>query len=113
VSQPNSSIDRLMAVIEQRKRDMPEDSYTAKLLAAGPKKIRKKIVEEAAELFEAALEPGPSQRDHLVQEAADLVYHVLVLLAACDVPFTEVEAELARREGVSGLEEKARRTNDQ
>ena len=57
-------------------------------------------------MVEAAGEPGPQGREHLVREAADLIYHLLVMLAHGDVPLTEVEAELARRFGISGLDEK-------
>jgi len=86
-----------------------EKSYTAKLLAGGVEKIGGKIMEEAAELVEAAGEPGDAGRQHTVYEAGDLLYHTLVLLAARGVQLAEVEAELARRFGVSGLEEKASR----
>ena len=84
-------------------------SYTAKLLAGGVEKIGGKIMEEAAELVEAASEPEEEGRQHTIYEAGDLLYHTLVLLAARGVRLSEVEAELARRFGVSGLEEKASR----
>lgn len=71
--------------------------------------IGKKIVEEAAEVVEAAAELGEPGHHHLTHEAADLVYHLLVLLAWRGVGLEEVEAELARRFGISGLDEKASR----
>lgn len=67
------------------------------------------MIEEAGELVEAAGEPGDEGRSHLIYEAADLMYHTLVLLQSRGVEFAEVEAELARRFGISGLEEKASR----
>ncbi len=84
-------------------------SYTTKLLDGGAEKIGAKILEEANELIEAAGEPGQAGRDHFVYEAGDLVYHTLVLLAWKGVDLDEVAAELARREGTSGLVEKANR----
>ncbi len=98
-----------MDVIVQRKGTPPEESYTSSLMAGGVDKIGRKITEEAGEVIEAAGEPGPQGHTHLVNEAADLIYHLLVMLGHCNVKLTEVEAELARRFGVSGLEEKAAR----
>lgn len=100
---------RLMAVIENRKRQAADNSYTRRLLSGGVPKIGEKIVEEAGEVVEAAGEPGEAGRQHLVREAADLVYHLFVLLACRDTPLADVEAELARRFGISGLDEKASR----
>lgn len=100
---------RLMAVIEERRANPPPNSYTAKLFEGGVKTIRKKLIEEAAEVFEAAAEPGGEGRSHLVSEAGDLVYHLLVLLAQQGISLAELEDELAQRFGVSGLEEKASR----
>jgi phosphoribosyl-ATP pyrophosphohydrolase len=100
---------RLMAVIEDRQRQPAERSYTQRLLSGGVPKISEKIVEEAGEVVEAAGEPGEEGRQHLVREAADLVYHLFVLLACRDTPLCEVEAELARRFGISGLDEKESR----
>ena len=84
-------------------------SYTARLLAGGVPKISEKVIEEAHEVVEAAGEPGDEGRVHLIREAADVVYHLLVLLASRDASLLEVEQELARRFGMSGLEEKASR----
>jgi phosphoribosyl-ATP pyrophosphohydrolase len=98
-----------MGVIEDRKANPPAKSYTTSLLAGGVAKIGAKITEEAAEVVEAAGEEGEAGRQHLVHEAGDLLYHLLVLLAHRDVPLGEVESELARRFGVSGIDEKAQR----
>ena len=78
-------------------------------MAGGIEAIGAKVVEEAAELVEAAGESGSGGRDHLIHETADLVYHVFVLLGYRDVSLREVESELTRRFGTSGLDEKASR----
>ena len=104
-------LEELMAVIASRRAAAPDDSYTARLLAGGVDTIGRKITEEAAEVVEAAAEPGKEGQEHLVREAADLVYHLLVMLAARERGLADVEAELARRFGISGLEEKASRGN--
>lgn len=109
MSDSSSIFARLMAVIEDRKANPTEKSYTNRLLAAGLAKIGAKITEEAAELVEAAAEPGDAGRTHTIAEASDLVYHLFVLLGYRDVKLAEVEAELARRFGISGLDEKAAR----
>lgn len=108
-AEPTSALARLVGVLERRKAEMPEGSYTTRLLAGGVPKIGRKVTEEAAEVVEAAGEPGEAGRQHLIYEAGDLLYHLLVMLAHRDVKLSEVEAELARREGVSGLDEKAAR----
>jgi phosphoribosyl-ATP pyrophosphohydrolase len=100
-----------MEVIEDRKRNPPAKSYTTTLFQGGVERIGFKVMEEAAELVRAA---GKSQesgeaRTHLVHEAADLLYHVFVMLGYRDIPLQEVEAELGRRFGISGLDEKASR----
>jgi phosphoribosyl-ATP pyrophosphohydrolase len=102
-------IDELEQTILARQATPGERSYTAQLLAGGIEKIGAKIVEEAAEVVEAAGESGDEGREHTIREAADLAYHLLVLLAARGVTLAEVEAELARRTGVSGLDEQASR----
>lgn len=101
-----SALDRLAATIAARKGADPDTSWTARLLAAGPEKAAKKFGEEAVE---AVIEAIRGDRDRLVSEAADTLYHLLVMLAARDITLAEVEAELARREGTSGLAEKAAR----
>lgn len=98
-----------MATIEDRRKNPPAKSYTTSLFAGGVSKIGAKIVEEAAEVVEAAGEPGDAGRKHLVYEAADLIYHLFVMLGHKEIPLGEVEAELARRFGISGLDEKAAR----
>lgn len=104
-----SILEQLMQVIAERKARMPEKSYTTQLLRGGTAKIGEKVREEAAEVVQAAEEPGDEGRRHLVHEAADLVYHLWVLLGYRDIPLAELEAELARRFGISGLDEKASR----
>ena len=101
-----SVLDRLAATIAARKGADPESSWTAKLLAKGPEKCAEKFGEEAVE---AIIEAVKGDREKLTAEAADVLYHLLVLLAARDVTFAEVLAELERREGLSGIAEKASR----
>jgi len=96
----------LYRVIQGRKGASPETSYTAALMAKGTDKILKKIGEEAAELIIAG---KGGDRGEIVYEAADLIFHLLVLLGYRDIPPDEVYAELRRRFGVSGIEEKASR----
>ena len=109
---PESSIMKaLMDVIIDRKNNPPsEPSYVVSLLRGGVDKIGAKIVEEAAEVVEAGGEPGEPGREHLVKEVADLVFHTAVLLAHRDLCWSAVEAELARRFGISGITEKQSRT---
>lgn len=104
-----SVLQQLMGVILDRKANPPPKSYTNTLLAGGVPKIGEKVIEEAAETVEAAGEPDEAGRQHLVREASDLLYHLFVLLACRDVPLADVEVELARRFGISGLDEKAAR----
>ena len=101
-----STLDRLAATIDARKGADPETSWTAKLLAKGPEKCAEKFGEEAVE---AIIEAVKGNRDALVSGAADVLYHLAVMLAARDVSLAEVLAELDRREGQSGIEEKAGR----
>ena len=100
-------LEALEQVIATRKQGDASRSYTATLLAGGPAAAGAKVTEEAAELVRAA---GDEADERVVAEAADLVYHTLVLLACRDIPLARVEDELARRFGVSGLAEKAART---
>jgi phosphoribosyl-ATP pyrophosphohydrolase len=105
-----SIVAKLMEVIAERKARPPEGrSYVVSLLQGGAPKIGAKITEEAAEVVAAAAEPGAEGRAHLVHEVADLLFHTLVLLGHRDIPWADVEAELARRFGVSGIEEKESR----
>jgi phosphoribosyl-ATP pyrophosphohydrolase len=101
-----SVLHDLAATIAARKGADPDSSWTAKLLAKGPEKCAEKFGEEAVE---AIIEAVKGDRDRLASEAADVLYHLLVMLAARDVTLADVEAELARREGKSGLAEKAAR----
>ena len=102
-----TALDRLAATIQTRKGADPESSWTAKLLAKGPEKCAEKFGEEAVE---AIIEAVKGDRDKLTAEAADVLYHLLVMLAARDVRLDQVLAELERREGTSGLAEKAARS---
>ncbi|MBK4215673.1 phosphoribosyl-ATP diphosphatase [Paracoccus caeni] len=103
------SIHRLAATIESRKGADPDTSWTAKLLSKGPEKCAEKFGEEAVE---AIIEAVKGDRARLTSEAADVLFHLLVMLAARDVSLADVEVELARREGVSGIKEKAGRVGD-
>lgn len=100
------TLDRLAATIEARKGADPESSWTAKLFAKGPEKAAEKFGEEAVE---AIIEAVRGDRDRLAEEAADVLYHFLVMLAARDVSLSDVLSRLDAREGRSGLEEKASR----
>lgn len=99
-------LERLAAVIESRKGASPDGSYVARLLARAPDSILKKIGEEATETVMAAKDGA---HDRIVAETADLWFHCLVMLAHYGLGPGDVLAELARREGLSGLEEKALR----
>lgn len=101
-----SAIHDLAATIAARKSADPDESWTAKLLAKGPEKCAEKFGEEAVE---AIIEAVKGDRDRLINEAADVIFHLLVMLAARDVSLAQVEAELDRRAGTSGLAEKASR----
>jgi phosphoribosyl-ATP pyrophosphohydrolase len=102
-------LKRLEEVILSRTGDSPESSYTASLLHKGVDKILKKLGEEATELIIAG---KGGVRDEIVYETADLFYHTLVLLRHHDISLEHVYAELARRFGMSGLEEKRSRGAD-
>lgn len=107
---PQSILPELMRVIADRKANPPtERSYVVSLLTAGTAKICGKISEEAREVVDAADEPGTEGRAHLIHEIADLLFHTLVLLGHRDIPWSEIESELARRFGVSGIIEKENR----
>jgi phosphoribosyl-ATP pyrophosphohydrolase len=107
-SDSSGTLARLEATIAARRGADPSSSYVAKLNARGVPKIAQKLGEEAVESVIAALS---GSHDDLVGEAADLLFHLMVLLGAKDVPLAEVLAELDRREGVSGIDEKASRTS--
>ena len=99
-------LDRLEATIHARRDATADGSYTAQLFARGRPRIAQKLGEEAVETVIAAMGADPRK---IVPEAADLLYHLLVLLADAGLSLADVRAELARREGVSGLAEKAAR----
>lgn len=101
-----AQIARLYKTIKARQGADPEDSYTASLLAGGAEKCAKKLGEEA---IEAALAAVSGDKAALTAEAADLLYHLLVMLAGAGVAPEDVAAALAAREGVSGHAEKAAR----
>ena len=101
-----SALERLAATIEARRGADPSSSWTAQLLAKGPEKCAEKFGEEAVE---AIIEAVRGDRKKLTAEAADVIYHLAVMLAARDLTLADVAAELARREGRSGIDEKAGR----
>lgn len=101
------SLTKLSQTIATRKGADPSTSWTAKLLAAGPEKCAEKFGEEAVE---AIIEAVKGDKAKLTAEAADALYHLLVMCAARDVTLADIEAELARREGQPGIAEKAARS---
>jgi phosphoribosyl-ATP pyrophosphohydrolase len=109
VSSAGQPFEKLERTIAARAASPTEKSYTSQLLAGGVEKMGPKIIEEAAEVVEAAGEPGPAGREHFIREVGDLIYHLMVLLQHRKCSLADVEAELTRRFGVSGLEEKASR----
>ncbi|MCQ0970748.1 phosphoribosyl-ATP diphosphatase [Paracoccus sp. TK19116] len=102
----SDALSRLSATIDARRGADPASSWTASLLAKGPEKCAEKFGEEA---IEAIIEAVRGDRDRLTAEAADVMYHLLVMLAARDIPLSDVLTELERREGRSGIDEKAGR----
>src|SRR5258705_1394885 len=104
------TLERIAATIEARKSGDPDKSYVARLLAQDEDAVLKKIGEEATETLLAAKSGDPL---HLVRETADLWFHCMILLARHGLGPGDVLAELHRREGISGLDEKAARKRDQ
>jgi phosphoribosyl-ATP pyrophosphohydrolase len=102
----DSTLADLAQTIERRRHESADHSYTSRLLSEGKERCAKKFGEEAVELALAAV--GTSKQ-HVTVEAADVLYHLLVVLAASHVPLADVMAELERRQGTSGLAEKASR----
>lgn len=100
----------LFDVIEERKKASPESSYVAKLMDRGTEKINSKIIEEADEVCEAALE---NDKQHLIYEICDLLFHTFVLASYKDVTIDEIKAEFEKRFGTSGLVEKAGRNKNE
>ncbi|TAU33737.1 phosphoribosyl-ATP diphosphatase [Rhizobium ruizarguesonis] len=100
------SLSDLESIVDERSKASPEQSWTAKLVAAGQPKAAKKLGEEAIEAVMAAV---TGDRDNLTYEAADVLYHLLVVLKIAEIPLENVMAELERRTAQSGLKEKASR----
>jgi len=103
-------LERLADVVESRKSGDPEKSYVARLFARGPDAILKKVGEEATEAVMAAKD---GDRLRIVAETADLWFHCLIMLAQFGLRPADVLAELHRREGISGIDEKAARADSQ
>ena len=101
-----SVLSAVMATIEERKRTMPEKSYVVKLLKGGTDAAACKLAEETGEVIKACREETSEKQ---VKEFADLFFHALVLMAQKDLTLEQVEAELVKRHGISGLDEKASR----
>ena len=107
-------LQQLFDVIEQRRTDLPPNSYTTSLFRGGIEIIAAKLSEETAELIESANASfqsgnGETAKNQMIHEAADLMYHFLILLVSRGVTLSHVEQELVRRFGISGLTEKATR----
>ena len=100
------TLDDLYATIQSRRSADPDSSWTAQLLGKGPEKCAEKFGEEA---IEAIIEAVKGDRAALTSEAADVLYHLMVLLVSCEVPLEDVLAELTRRQSQSGIAEKASR----
>lgn len=102
------SLSDLERIVAERASASPEQSWTAKLVAAGQPRAAKKLGEEAVEAVIAAIS---NDRKNLTDEAADLLYHLLVVLKIADIPLSDVLDELERRTGQSGIQEKESRPN--
>jgi phosphoribosyl-ATP pyrophosphohydrolase len=102
-----STLTDLAETIAQRAKADPDSSWTAKLLAKGPEKCAEKFGEEA---IEAIIEAVKDNREGLISESADVLFHLLVMLQSRGVALDDVLAELARRQGTSGIAEKASRS---
>jgi phosphoribosyl-ATP pyrophosphohydrolase len=101
------TLEELERIVAARASASTDESWTAKLLAKGPEKCAEKFGEES---IEAIIEAIKGDRDRLTSEAADVLFHLLVMLKSRDVALVDVMAELARRQGQSGLQEKANRS---
>lgn len=102
-------VARLEATIRQRLADRPAGSYVTELASGGHATMASKVIEEAYEFVEACADQDERGPGEVAHEAADLVFHLMVLLAASDTPWSHVEQELVRRFGIGGLTEKAQR----
>lgn len=105
----SDTLNRLAQLLEERKSADPQTSYVAKLYAKGMDSILKKVGEESAETIIAAKN---GDKEHLIYETADLWFHTLVMLAHAGLKPQDILDELARREGLSGLVEKASRVEE-
>ncbi len=103
----SDAVQELFDIIESRRGDDPKTSYSARLLSDGPEKIGRKLNEEAVEVLVAALQETP---ERVTSESADLLYHLITLWAYVGIQPDDVWAELARRRGTSGIEEKNARS---
>ena len=101
-------LEALIARISERRGAEPDASYVAQLLSKGTKKIAQKVAEEGSELAIAAVSEG---KQSVINEAADLLFHLLVLCEDQQITMQEILAELDRRDGLSGLTEKANRND--
>ena len=102
----NKILERLDLTIQRKTTESPNKSHTAKLLKKGTEKCAEKFGEEAIELIVASVK---KKKKELIGEAADTLYHMLVLLRSSNISMNEVLKELASREGISGIEEKRKR----
>ena len=102
----NKILERLDSTIQRRITESPNKSHTAKLLKKGTEKCAEKFGEEAIELIVASVK---KKKKEIIGEAADALYHMLVLLRSKNISINEVLSELASREGISGIEEKRKR----
>lgn len=100
------SLSDLERIVDERSKASPDESWTAKLVAAGQTRAAKKFGEEAVETVIAAIS---NDRKNLTDEAADVLYHLMVVLKIAEIPFSDVLAELEKRTAQSGLQEKAAR----
>ena len=104
----NKILERLDSTIKRRITDVPSHSHTARLLNKGPEKCAEKFGEEAIELIVASVK---KRKKEIIGEAADVLYHMCVLLRSKNISIQEVLSELVSREGVSGIEEKRKRNS--
>lgn len=109
MNEPENVLARLNSTLADRNRRRPEKSYTTTLFEGGAPAIGAKLCEEGRELAEAIEQTGAAARQSIIHEAADVVYHLMVAIQFREISWQDVAAELARREGRSGLEEKQSR----
>jgi len=105
----NKILERLDLTIQRKTTESPNQSHTAKLLKKGTEKCAEKFGEEAIELIVASVK---KKKKEIIGEAADTLYHMLVLLRSKNISINEVLTELASREGISGIEEKRKRNEE-